>query len=106
VIAQVMEIGDFDTVLQVRPSLGDTRLAQVLQRAEAGWFFPRSWTYWHRKLGVTPTGPVPPLPLRRDSCSTEAPSSPCAAVTGCRWISTSSPPAPLNALHCNACCPG
>jgi len=65
VIAQVMEIGDFDTVLQVRRSLGDARLAQVLQRAEAGWFSPRSWSYWHRKLGVTPTGPVPPLPLRR-----------------------------------------
>ena len=60
-----MEIGDFDTVLQVRRSLGDARLAQVLQRAEAGWFSPRSWTTWHRKLGVTPTGPVPPLPLRR-----------------------------------------
>jgi len=65
VIAQVMEIGDFDTVLQVRRSLGDARLARVLQRAEADWFSPRSWIYWHRKLAVTPTGPVPPLPLRR-----------------------------------------
>jgi hypothetical protein len=65
VIAQVMEIGDCDTVLQLRRSLGDARLAQVLQQAEAGWFSPRSWSYWQRKLGVTPAGPVPPLPLRR-----------------------------------------
>jgi hypothetical protein len=35
VIAQVMEIGDFDTVLQVRRSLGDARLAKVLQPARA-----------------------------------------------------------------------
>lgn len=65
VIAQVMDIGDFDSVLKMRRRLGDARLALVLQRAEAGWFSPRSWTYWHRKLGVTPTGPVPPLPQRR-----------------------------------------
>ncbi|MFM7267977.1 MAG: hypothetical protein ACKOZT_05230 [Cyanobium sp.] len=67
VIAQVMDIGDFDTVLQLRRGLGDRRLAQVLQQAEAGWFSPRSWTYWHRKLGITPSGPVPPLPQRRFS---------------------------------------
>ena len=65
VIAQVMDIGDFDTLQQLRRRLGDGRLAQVLQQAEAGWFTPRSWTYWHRKLGITPTGPVPPLPQRR-----------------------------------------
>ncbi len=32
----------------------------MLQRAEAGWFSPRSWTYWHRMLGGTPAGPVTP----------------------------------------------
>jgi len=65
VIAQVMDIGDFDTLQQLRRRLGDGRLAQVLQQAEAGWFSRRSWTYWHRKLGITPSGPVPPLPQRR-----------------------------------------
>ena len=65
VIAQVMDIGDFDALQQLRRRLGDGRLAQVLQQAEAGWFSPRSWTYWHRKLGITPTGPVQPLPQRR-----------------------------------------
>jgi hypothetical protein len=37
----------------------------VLQRAEAGWFSPRSWTYWHRKLDLAPADAIPPLPRRR-----------------------------------------
>jgi len=65
VIAQVMDIGTFETVQTLRQGLGDRRLAQVLQQAEAGWFSPRSWTYWHRKLGLTRSGPVPPLPQRQ-----------------------------------------
>lgn len=52
VIAQVMD-------------LGDQRLAQVLLHAEAGWFSPRSWTYWHRKLDLAPRDAIPPLPQRR-----------------------------------------
>jgi hypothetical protein len=38
VIAQVMDIGDFDTELQLLRRLWDRRLAEVLQGAEAGWF--------------------------------------------------------------------
>lgn len=64
VIAQVMDIGTYEAVMRLRQELGDRRLAGVLQQAQAGWFSPRSWTYWHRKLGITPSGPVPPLPQR------------------------------------------
>ena len=49
VIAEVMELGDFDS---------------VLQRAQPGWFSPRSWTYWQLKLALAPSGTVPPLPQR------------------------------------------
>ncbi|MFN9692540.1 MAG: hypothetical protein ACK52U_16785 [Synechococcaceae cyanobacterium] len=65
VIAQVMDLGDFDSVLLLRQVLGDHRLAAVLRRAQPGWFSPRSWTYWHLKLGVASAGEVPPLPRRR-----------------------------------------
>jgi hypothetical protein len=65
VIAQAMELGDFDSVLHLRQVLGDRRLAAVLRRAQPGWFSPRSWTYWHLKLGLAPSGAVPPLPQRR-----------------------------------------
>jgi hypothetical protein len=65
VIAQVMELGAFDDVLRLRQVLGDHRLAAVLQRAQPGWFSPRSWTYWQLKLALAPFGMVPPLPQRR-----------------------------------------
>jgi len=39
-------------------------LAAVLQRAQPGWFSPRSWTYWQLKLGLATSGMVPPLPQR------------------------------------------
>ena len=42
VIAQVLEFGDFDSVPNLRRVLGDHRLAAVLQRAQPGWFSPRS----------------------------------------------------------------
>jgi len=41
VIAQVMELRNFDS---------------ALQRAQPGWFSPRSWTYCQRKLAVAPSG--------------------------------------------------
>ena len=42
----------------------DRVIAQVLQRAEAGWFSPRSWSYWQQKLGLARSGAGPPLPRR------------------------------------------
>ncbi len=42
VIAQVLDLGTFEAGQRLRQVLGDRRLAQVLQRAEAGWFSPRS----------------------------------------------------------------
>ena len=53
VIAQVLEFGDFDS---------------LLRRAQPGWFSPRSWSYWHLKLGLSASGAVPPLPQRRLEC--------------------------------------
>lgn len=64
VIAQVLDLGTFEAGQRLREVLGDRRLAQVLQRAEAGWFSPRSWNYWQQKLGLARSGAVPPLPRR------------------------------------------
>ena len=64
VIAQVLDLGTFEAGQRLRQVLGDRRLAQVLQRAEAGWFSPRSWNYWQQKLGLARSGAVPPLPRR------------------------------------------
>lgn len=65
VIAQVLELGTFEAGQRLREVLGDRRLAQVLQRAEAGWFSLRSWNFWQQKLGlVARSGAIPPLPRR------------------------------------------
>jgi hypothetical protein len=64
VIAQVLDLGTFEAGQRLRQVLGDQRLARVLQRAEAGWFSPRSWNHWQQMLGLARSGAVPPLPRR------------------------------------------
>lgn len=65
VIAQTMNIGDFDDVQALCEEVGDERLSQVLQHAEIGQFNERSWAYWHYRLGLAEPGALPALPTRR-----------------------------------------
>ncbi len=64
VIAQVMDIGDYDDVQKLVAQVGDEYLREVLARAEIGQFTARSWAYWHYRLGLATPGKVPPMPLR------------------------------------------
>ncbi len=64
VMAQVMNIGDFDDIQALARMVGDEMLRQVLTHAEAGQFDPRSWAYWHYRLGLAELERVPPLPRR------------------------------------------
>lgn len=66
VIAHVMDIGDFHDMEELREAAGDDRLRAVLTGAGAGQFRPRSWHFWHFRLGLaTETQDVPPLPGRK-----------------------------------------
>jgi hypothetical protein len=65
VIAQVMNIGDYDDVQTLADEVGDAVLCDVLTHAEAGQFGERSWAYWHYRLGLAKLGNLPPLPTRR-----------------------------------------
>jgi hypothetical protein len=65
VIAQVMNIGDYDDVLALEAVVSEADLAQVLAHAQAGQFSARSWTFWHYRLGLSEVGQVPALPVRR-----------------------------------------
>ena len=65
VIAQVMDIGDFEDALNLRELVGDDVFRSVLTNAEAGWFNARSWNYWHHRLGLAKLGPIPALPTRK-----------------------------------------
>lgn len=64
VIAQVMDIGDHADVEALASRIGDEALRAVLRQAQPGQFRPRSWTYWHYRLGMSAVGQVPPLPAR------------------------------------------
>jgi hypothetical protein len=63
-VAQVMNIGDYDDVQRVARELGDEYLRNVLRNAEAGQFDERSWSYWHYRLGLARPGELPPMPAR------------------------------------------
>lgn len=65
VIAQVMNIGDYDDMQSLANSAGDILLRDALQNAEAGEFNPRSWAYWHYRLGLALPGQVPDMPERK-----------------------------------------
>ena len=65
VVAQVMNIGDYDDVQLLANHVGDDHLRNVLRLAEAGQFSARSWTYWHYRLGLAKPGQVPAMPARR-----------------------------------------
>lgn len=65
VIAQVMNIGDYDDVLALVSQVGDDVLREVLTNAEAGQFNERSWTYWHYRLDLARLDQVPAMPVRR-----------------------------------------
>jgi hypothetical protein len=65
VVAQVMNLGTFEDVQLLVQMMGEERLKLVLRSAEAGQFTPRSWHYWHYRLGLSRPGEVPPLPVRK-----------------------------------------
>jgi hypothetical protein len=65
VIAQVMNIGDFEDIQRIEALAGTEMLTRILIEAEIGQFTPRSWSYWHYRLGIAAVGEVPALPSRR-----------------------------------------
>lgn len=64
VVAHVMNIGDYDDVQALATLAGDDYLRAVLQQAETGQFTPRSWAYWHYRLGLATPDHVPTMPTR------------------------------------------
>jgi len=65
VVAQVMDIGDYDDVQMLAAQAGDDYLREVLIYAEIGQYSERSWCYWHYRLGLAAPGRVPASPRNR-----------------------------------------
>lgn len=59
-----MDIGDHADVETLAALIGDEGLREIVRHAQPGQFRPRSWTYWHYRLGLSSVGQVPPLPAR------------------------------------------
>jgi hypothetical protein len=64
VMAQVMDLGTFADVRVLEKLVGAEALTEVVRHAEPGWFSPRSWHFWHRRLGLAAGGVVPAMPVR------------------------------------------
>jgi hypothetical protein len=64
-VAQVMDIGTFDDATALIEALGEPAFLETLANAEPGWLSPRSWAYWHYRLGVTPADSEPPPAPKR-----------------------------------------
>ena len=63
VATQIMEMGDYDDVLELEAALGSEALVRALRGAGAGRLSERSWIYWHHRLGLAGRR-IPPLPRR------------------------------------------
>ena len=61
-LANIMDLGNWDDIQILRNQVGDVVLKTVLLHAAAGCFHARSWDYWHVKFGINP---IPPLPKRK-----------------------------------------
>lgn len=61
-VTYAMTYGTHQDMKVVRLYLSDDNLREALTYAPPGIFDPRSWAYWHLKLGQYPP---PPLPSRR-----------------------------------------
>jgi len=64
-VAQVMDKGGFEDFRLLESTFGVESMRAAILHAQPGWFRPRSWYFWHYRLGLTPWGdPPPPIPTR------------------------------------------
>lgn len=67
-IAQVMNLGNWEDTLRLENTFDKETLIDAVQHAEAGWFTPRMWHFWHYRLDLAKTEEgVPTIPVRRFS---------------------------------------
>ena len=62
-VAQVMNLGTLEDVQWLLGRVCEDTLRRTLREAPAGIFNNRSWCFWHLRLGIRPTPPLPERPL-------------------------------------------
>ena len=58
-LCRVMALATWEDARHVERIYGRARLRAALQQAAPGVFDPRSWHYWHHRVGLGPAGPLP-----------------------------------------------
>jgi hypothetical protein len=58
-LAYAMTYGGYGDMAVIREQLSDNDLREAIAHAPPGIFDPRSWAYWHLKLGRYPPPPMP-----------------------------------------------
>lgn len=66
VVAQIMDIGDFEDVRIALNTFGKEPFEDALRHADPGWFSAKSWAYWHYRSGITPYQEAPPVMPSRE----------------------------------------
>lgn len=69
VIAQVLNIGDIESVRETLQLFGEDTLREVIRSAEIGQFSDKSWSYWNVSLGLAVDGAIPEQPKRETHSS-------------------------------------
>lgn len=64
IIAQVMNIGEYTDAQALINKIGANTLINVLKQAQVGEFSPKSWAYWHYRLGLSRLEDLPKMPVR------------------------------------------
>lgn len=65
-LRRVMDMGTWDDILSMEQAFGHDLLVKTLVTTAIGGLRPKSWTFWHYRLGIVPPGAdCPPLPTAR-----------------------------------------
>jgi hypothetical protein len=65
ILAQTMNLGTFDDIVQLEAVIGGARLVDIMKRAEPGWFSDRSWEFWRGRLSLATGEAIPDEAPRR-----------------------------------------
>ena len=65
IVAQVMNLGTYDDILQLEEALAQSHLVDVMLNAEPGWFSDRSWEFWRGRLSYATGAMLPEKAPRR-----------------------------------------
>jgi hypothetical protein len=65
IIAQTMNLGTYDDILLLEQTVGQSRLVEIMLRAQPGWINDRSWEFWRGRLSFATGAAIPDKAPRR-----------------------------------------